>query len=104
MRLVPRTWKGKLAGALAALTLTLVVYVVLTWAFWSAMSFVLAALLALVGGVLTLLTVAFLGYLVSRRRKLAGLRRAWVDERPEPPDAPERRRSTGDRTLAAVQE
>ncbi len=88
MRLIPRTWKDKLLVALATPPLILAVYIVLTLAFWSAMSFVLTALFALVGGVLTLLTVAFFGYLVFRRKKLGALRQQWADELPEPPDAP----------------
>ncbi len=88
MRLVPRTAKGKLLAALATPPSILAAYLVLTWAFWSVMSFVLAALLALAGGALTLLTVAFLGYLVFRRRKLGALRRAWEDELPEPSNTP----------------
>jgi hypothetical protein len=73
MRLVPRTWKGKLRALGLLPFVLLAVYLVFTVVFWSAMSFVLAALFALHGALVALVAIAFFGYVIWRRRRLAFL-------------------------------
>ena len=86
MRLIPPTWKGKLQ-ALALIPLIVpAVYVVVTVVFWPAMSFVLAALFALYGALLTLLWAAFMGYLVWRRSRLVSLDSRWDEVADNPFD------------------
>lgn len=84
MRLVPPTWKGKLKALALLPPIVLAICVALTVVFWSAMSFVLAALFALYGALITLLWVAFVGYLIRRRTRLVALD-SPRDEAPENP-------------------
>ena len=64
-----RMWRRIKLG-LAALALLTVLLIVATALFWSAMSFVVAALFLLAGLIIVLLGGAFAGYLVWRRSRL----------------------------------
>jgi len=64
-----RMWRRIKLG-LAALALLTVLFIVATALFWSAMSFVVAALFLLAGLIIVLLGGAFAGYLVWRRSRL----------------------------------
>ena len=69
-RLRPHTVKGWVRFAVLAPTLLLVIGLALLAVFWSVLWYALAAAFALFGAIVVLMFVAFLVYVVARRRNL----------------------------------
>ncbi|MBM4436504.1 MAG: hypothetical protein FJ029_04560 [Actinobacteria bacterium] len=81
MRLVPRTWKGKLRAAGLTVVALGVAYVVATVVFWRVMAYVLAGILAFAGVAALVLGASFGLYLIVRRRQ-------WMSTRPQGSEPP----------------
>jgi len=69
-RLRPHTVKGWVRFAVLAPSALVVIALVLLVVFWSVLWYALAGAFALFGALVVLLFVAFVGYVVTRRRQL----------------------------------
>lgn len=80
MRLLPRTFKGKVLAALFVSEALFFVALILLVAYWEWMSYLLVGLFVFYGVVVALLTAGLFAYLCWRRRKLGAFWIGWRDE------------------------